>query len=244
MSRPPPRPRTRSALFRPDVNAALQCRRERDLVMKVRSARRTVTASTSLRRFNPRGGPKVRQLVRSVATGSDAPGRGINDLTTQSEYSASGGRTRGRDCCPMTPAPDRRECEAHVPLALPRPRRPLWNFIRSTPVIPAPHDYPRCSPSTSPHMWRMPLTCSGTRFEGQKVTHLLPRVPMISENQDSLLTGKDTGNSTNFRPQNWAFPAALKTQLAPDSFLIFPRRKLNRDRIKLTGARVFETQGN
>jgi hypothetical protein len=63
---------------------------------------------------------------------------------------------------------------------------------------------------------------------------------MISENQDSLLTGKDTGNSTNFRHLNWRL--AAETPMA-QGFLNFPPRNLAGKEIKITGL-GFQKSGN
>jgi hypothetical protein len=63
---------------------------------------------------------------------------------------------------------------------------------------------------------------------------------MISENQNSLLTGKDTGNATNFRLLDWRLPAERPMAYA---FLSFLPRNLTGKEIKLTGL-GFQKSGN
>jgi hypothetical protein len=74
----------------------------------------------------------------------------------------------------------------------------------------------------------------------QKITHPPAKGPMISENQNSLPTGKDTGDSTNFRPLNRKTPR--KRPLA-QAFLDFTQRKLTGRKVQVTG-REFQKAGN
>jgi hypothetical protein len=63
---------------------------------------------------------------------------------------------------------------------------------------------------------------------------------MVSENPNSLLTGKDTGNATDFRPQNRTFPAESPMAYGFLSFL--PRNPTGKE-IKITGL-GFQQSGN
>src|SRR5207244_7376087 len=62
-------------------------------------------------------------------------------------------------------------CEAQVAPLLSRPTRPLWNSYDRPHSSPHPKGIPGGSPSTSPHMWRMPERDPG-HVLSQKITGL------------------------------------------------------------------------
>jgi hypothetical protein len=68
----------------------------------------------------------------------------------------------------------------------------------------------------------------------------VPAGAIISENPDSLLTAKDTGNSTDFRPLN---RKNLPKRPLARAFLDFPQRKLTGRKVQVTG-RGFQKSGN